>query len=128
MPSSRPPDSGIVSVPTAADLGTWTARHWTDGVQVDELQPLEQLVIETRNSTYELPILDPRTGEALVSGGRFFAAPTRAQVAGCSLGGSFLKVRGIYAGFSLELIRDGETVVTSPVRSVSAVRPRNVSH
>lgn len=126
--SPRRDYSAVIPITSAADLNNWSAREWSDGVQVDELTPLDQVVIETRNSRYEVTILNPQDGEALVRGGRFFPEFTRAQIAGCSLGGSFLKVRGIYRGFSVELLRDGETIVTSTVRSVSVVPAEDTTH
>jgi hypothetical protein len=56
-----------------------------------------------------------------VRGGKFFPEFTDAHVAGSSLGGSFLKLRGIYVGFCLELHRGTHTIVTSPVRSIGPV-------
>jgi hypothetical protein len=44
-------------------------------------------------------------------------------LAGSSLGGSFLKMRGIYVGFSMELCHEGETIITSPVRSIVGADP-----
>ena len=50
---------------------------------------------------------------------------TRALILGSSLGGAFLKVRGIYCGFSLELYATGTRIVTSVVQSVQiAAEPR----
>jgi hypothetical protein len=40
-------------------------------------------------------------------------------VAGSSLGGSFLKVHGIYVGFRMELSDGSRMIVTSPVEEVS---------
>ena len=43
-----------------------------------------------------------------------------AHVAGASLGGSFLKVHGVYIGFRMEFhVDDRETLVTAPVESIS---------
>lgn len=127
MPS-RSSDTLTTRVPAAADLSSWSDRAWTEGVQVDERPALDRLFIRTRNNTYDITVLVPHTGEVLVRGGKFFPEPTRARVAGCSLGGSFLKLRGIYVGFSIELWFDGETVITSPVRSITAAPPESVSH
>ena len=38
---------------------------------------------------------------------------------GSSLGGSFLKVRGIYVGFCLELHSEGAPIVTTVVQSIA---------
>ena len=64
-------------------------------------------------------ITDPQAAEVLVRGGAYFPEFTRARVAGCSLGGSFLKLRGIYVGFRVELLSGSQTILTSPVQSIS---------
>ena len=127
MPLNEP-NGETMRVAAVADLDTWSSREWEDGVQVDELTPLEQLVVRTRNSRYDITVLSPQTGDVLVQGGRFFPKPTPAKLSGASLGGSFLKMRGIYVGFRLELWRDGETVITSPVESIANARPDDVLH
>ena len=116
--------SGVTSqvmtapAPAVADLETWSKRPWTDGLQVDVLQDLETLCVRTRNSTYEITVLCARTAEVLVRGGQFFPEYTPVRVAGSSLGGSFLKLHGIYLGFSMELQHDGQTIVTTEVQSI----------
>ena len=67
-------------------------------------------------------------GDVLVQGGRFFQEPTRARLTGASLGGSFLKLRGIYVGFSMELWCEGETVVTSPVQTIEQIDTDDARH
>lgn len=100
----------------AAQLDFWTQRKWEDGVQVDQLRALERLEVRTRNSVYE--IIVSGGGDVLVKGGRFFPEYTRAVVLGCSLGGAFLKLGGIYRGFSMEFLFEGTRIVTSPVEAV----------
>ena len=80
---------------------------------------METLTVRTENSTYEITVICGRTGEILIRGGRFFPEFTPAKLAGSSLGGSFLKLRGIYAGFSLEVHFDKRLIITSRVRSIS---------
>ena len=109
------------SFPAAADLETWSNRAWTDGVQIDALQDLDVLAVRTRNSLYEVTIVSGQTGEVLVRGGRFFPEPTRVCLAGSSLGGSFLKHRGIYVGFRMELHRDRQATITTEVRSIQRI-------
>lgn len=112
---------GAVGVPLGADLDAWAARSWDDGVQVDRLEALDQIVVRTRNTTYEITILDPHSGDVAVRGGRFFPQSTRARVGGSSLGGSFLKLRGIYRGFCVEFYYgEREWIVTTPVQSITA--------
>lgn len=111
-------NSSIAAPATVSTLSAWASFAWEDGVQIEALARLDTLQVRTRNTTYEITVLSPRTGEVLVRGGRFFPEHTRAQIAGSSLGGSFLKVGGIYAGFSLEILHEGERIVTTRVRSV----------
>jgi hypothetical protein len=108
-----------VAVPEkAVPLDAWSKHPWTDGVQVDELPPLEAVEVQTRNTRYQLVVVDGRNGEVLVTGGRFFPVATRARVNGCTLGGSCLKWRGVYPGFLMELQVGAEVVITTRVRTV----------
>jgi hypothetical protein len=105
----------------AAQLDFWTMRAWDDGVQVDQLRAMDRLQIRTRNSIYHIIIGD--SGDVLVKGGRFFPEYTRAVVLGSSLGGAFLKLGGIYRGFSMEIMFDGTRIVTSTVEAVLSGPP-----
>jgi hypothetical protein len=107
-----------VSCPIGADLDAWSRHEWSEGVQIDTLQDLETLLVQTLNSTYEIMGLCPRTGEVLVRGGQFFPEYTPARLAGSSLGGSFLKQHGVYVGFSMELQHEQQTILTTRVRSI----------
>jgi hypothetical protein len=108
-------------VPGSALLEAWSSHDWSEGVQVDRLRDLDILHVRTRNTLYEITIICAQTGEAVITGGRFFTERTRAVVLGCSLGGAFLKLRGVYRGFSLELYARGMRIVTSPVHSIHPV-------
>ena len=113
------------SVPAGAVLGNWSKDPWTNGVQVDRMEDMEKLVIQTRNSLYEIIIIDGRSGEILVRGGQFFPELTPARLAGATLGGSFCKMRGIYTGFRMEINASGQRTVTTPVESIRILsRPR----
>src|SRR5262245_3216809 len=105
-------------VPSGALLDTWTARGWTDGLLINQLSAFDHLVIRTRHSTYEMVVISPEGAEVMVRGGVFFPEFTRVRVAGRSLGGSFLKLHGIYLGFRMELADGGRMIVTSPVEMV----------
>ena len=85
------------------------------------MRDMDQLVVRTENSTYEITVISRETGEILVRGGRFFPEFTPARLAGSSLGGSFLKLRGIYAGFNLEIHVGRKLIVTSRVSKISLV-------
>lgn len=103
------------AVPATAVLDNWANAEWTDGYQVDAALPFQALTVVTQNSVYELVVTDPGSGGVRLRGGHLFPEWRDGLLAGCSLGGSFLKMRGIYAGFCMELRVDGETVITSPV-------------
>ncbi len=109
-------------VPTAALLTSWLEYPWDAGVNLARLNPLDTVVVRTRNSTYEIIVTAPSTGEVLVRGGEFFPAFTAARLAGSTLGGSVLKLRSIHRGFRIEFGLGRQFVLTSPVQTV-VVRP-----
>lgn len=111
------------SLPAACNLETWSALPWSDGLQLPALHALETLEVRTKNSVYEITVLDPRSGEVLVRGGAFFPVCTRVRLAGASLAGSFLKLLGIYVGFSMEIHTDDGPIVTTRVRHIAIVKP-----
>jgi hypothetical protein len=113
------------AIGAACDLEAWTSAPWTDGLQLPNLHPLETLEVRTKNTTYEITVMDPRSGEVLVRGGRFFPVYTRVRLAGASLSGSFLKLLGVYVGFSMELHTDDGAIVTTRVREIAVVNPAN---
>ena len=115
--------------PSGSSLDAWTAHDWRLGVQLENVNALEAFVVRTANSTYEITVLSPPTGEILVRGGAFFPVVTRARLAGASLGGSFLKRHGIYVGFRLEFVSDQTPIVTTPVQTISrGPHPHESSH
>ena len=89
-------------ISASAILDTRSRHEWTDGVQIDQMPDLERLTVKTLNSTYEITILCGHKGEVLVRGGRFFPEFANARLSGSSLGGSFLKMHGVYIGFKIE--------------------------
>jgi hypothetical protein len=112
----------------ATDLQRWAEHDWSGAVQLETMAGLERLAVRTRNSTYEITVLSPRTGEVLVQGGRFFPTTTRARLAGASAGGSFLKVRAICPGFLMELAHEGRTILTTRVQSVATITDTAPAH
>jgi hypothetical protein len=112
----------------AYDLDAWSSFPWTDGIQVDRLRSLETLEVQTKNTVYEITVMDPRSGEILVRGGKFFPVYTRARLSGASLAGSFLKLLGVYVGFSMEFHTDDGAIVTTRVREITTNRqPRTTN-
>jgi hypothetical protein len=120
-------DTGIFRLKAVPqELQWWADRGWTGGIDFSRLAGLEQFVVRTRNTTYELTVLSPCSGEVLVRGGRVFPAYTRAHFAGSSLGGSFLKLRALHAGFLMEFIHDGQRIVTTRVKDIATITPPSV--
>ena len=116
--------SVVVPVPVRSPglLSSWSAHDWREGVCLDELALLERLVVQTANSTYEIVLVAPDQARILVRGGAFFPVFTPARLAGCSLGGSFLKLHSIHVGFRMELVSNAQSIVTSPVQMISFSR------
>src|SRR5687767_12428553 len=100
-------------------LTNWSEADWTNGCQVDELPDLQPLTVITRNHFYEIVVLAGRTGRLRIRGGLLIPEWREAVLAGCTLGGSFLKLRGIYTGFCMELHVDGEVILTTPVQRLT---------
>src|SRR6266851_4644400 len=105
----------------AATLDTWTTHDWSQGVLIPHLAPHDQLIVRTRNSTYEIIVMVPHTASVMVRGGAFFPTFAPARVAGSSLGGGLLKLHGVYAGFQMELVTDDLPLITTRVRTVSVL-------
>ena len=114
------------AVPASATLSAWQHHPWSDGVSIDQLSPLDRLIVRTRHSTYEIVATEAGSAEVLVRGGSFFPEFTTVRLAGASLGGSFLKLRSVHVGFAIEFAVDMRAIVTSPVRSIS-IRPAHAA-
>ena len=115
----RRPSESATPVPASGVLSAWSRHDWRGGVQLEELSALDQLVVKTENSTYEIILLSSATADVLVRGGAFYPVFTAARLAGSSLGGSFLKLRSVHVGFRMELSSERGFIVTSAVRSVA---------
>ena len=116
------------AIPAAAILNNWSEDPWTNGVQVGRMEDMEKLAVRTRNSLYEITIIEGRSGEILVRGGQFFLELTPARLAGATLGGCFCKMRGIYVGFRMEINANGQRTVTTPVESIGVLPPSEIEN
>jgi hypothetical protein len=114
--------SKTVLYPRSALLNSWTSHNWKNGLQVESLGDFTEIQVQTRNTLYEITVIDGFRREILVRGGRFFPEKTRASLAGSSLGGGLLKLGGIYTGFSLEIVSDDETIITTHVKSIHCMK------
>ena len=103
-----------ISSHRGAILDGWSDSEWSDGVQIDQIEELTTLAVQTSNSLYEITVLNGHTGDVLVRGGEFFPVRTAVRLEGSTCGGSILKRRGIYVGSRMEIVRE-------PVELVSRV-------
>ncbi len=56
--------------PRGAMLDAWSEYDWENGVQIDQMEDRERLVVRTHNSVYEITIISGHSGEVLVRGGK----------------------------------------------------------
>jgi hypothetical protein len=101
------------------DIGeTRPATNWDEGIQINACSPLDRLVVETRNSIYDIVVVSPKDGDVLVRGGHLFPDFRKAQLVGATAGGHTIKLLGVYVGLCLELFADRRSVITSPVAAI----------
>ena len=112
------------AVPASATLSAWQHHQWSEGVSVEQLSPLDRLIVRTHHSTYEIVATEAGSADVLVRGGAFFPEFTPVRLAGASLGGSFLKLRSVHVGFAIEFALEKRAIVTSTVRSISVAAAR----
>ncbi|HTI43447.1 MAG TPA: hypothetical protein VL693_16585 [Vicinamibacterales bacterium] len=119
--STISPSSTLVTRRTTLDgfVGELTDAP---GIYLRDLDPLTTLLVRTRNSTYR--VIVSHGTSVLVQGGRFFRDATAARIDGSGFGGSLLKTGWIGVGFRMEIVADGERIITTPVREVTVDRGR----
>ncbi len=88
------------------------------GVSLESVAPFDTILVRTLNSEYRIFLLDPKTGHAVVQGGRYFVEPAEAIVIGSVGVGSVPKTGWIGAGLRLQMTIDSGVVNTSPIQSV----------
>src|SRR5215510_8909654 len=109
----------MYTVPRYSDLdGVIEISPLLEGVALTALEACDTIHVRTRNSDYEIFLLDPKSGRALVRGGEYFAEPVEATVSGSTFGGCMLKVGWLGVGLSMEIYVNGQRTVTSPVKSL----------
>jgi hypothetical protein len=101
-----------ISSHRGAILDGWSDSEWSDGVQIDQIEELTTLAVQTSNSLYEITVLNGHTGDVLVRGGEFFPVRTPVRLEGSTCGGSILKRRGIYVGLRMEIVPQPVELVT----------------
>jgi hypothetical protein len=100
-------------------LDFWTREKWSSGLQIRQTAILDRVFVWTSNSLYELIIISPSTNEVMIRGGKYFPNYACVRLSGSSMGGSFLKLGGIYVGFRMEIAEHGNTIVTGPVGKIA---------
>ena len=111
------------TIAAGAALDFWSCEPWTNGVQIDQMNEMQKLLVRTRNNWYEITVMNSWSGEIVVRGGRFFPHATLARLAGATFGGSILKLRGIYIGLQMEIHADDGPVLTTRVKMIAVQEP-----
>jgi hypothetical protein len=108
--------------PSTSLLDHWCESPWENGIQIDRLQDMQLLKVRTVNSLYEFTIISATEGLVLVRGGLHFPEWTPVGFSGSTLGGSFIKTKGIYLGFCMEFsLGEMRIFTTSPVQWIGPV-------
>jgi len=121
VPVMQPSSTTITTRPGAGHTGVTLesfarGSECADGVRVRDLSACDCLELNTRNSLYRLWMLNPIDGRVLIQGGALFCVPAEATIVGATAGGSMLKVGWILEGFNLEILHDGQRIVTTAIR------------
>jgi hypothetical protein len=110
----------MYALPRYCDLdGVSEISPLLEGVTLMTLKACDTIHVRTRNSEYEIFLLDPESARALVRGGEYFAEPVEATVSGSTFGGCMLKMGWLGIGLRMEIYANGQRTVTSPVQSLS---------
>jgi hypothetical protein len=113
----------MYTVPQYCDLeGVSEISPLLEGVTLTALEACDMIHVRTRNSDYEIFLLDPKSGRALVRGGEYFAEPVEATMSGSTFGGCMLKAGWLGVGLQMEICANGQRTVTSPIRSLRVDR------
>jgi hypothetical protein len=116
------PKSGSGYYPSGSLLDRWSESPWDNGIQIERLRDLQTLKVRTMNSLYEFTIISATEGQVLVRGGLHFPEWTSIGLSGSTLGGSFIKAKGIYVGFCMEFsLGEMRIFTTSVVRWIGPV-------
>jgi hypothetical protein len=97
--------------------GFTEAVSCTSGISLHDLDPLTTLLVHTRNSIYR--VIVSQGTSVIVQGGPFFPDATAARIDGSGFGGSLLKTGWIGVGLRMEIVANGERIITTPVREVA---------
>src|SRR6266508_2219673 len=113
----------MYTIPRYCDLdGVIEIGPLLEGVALTALEACDTIHMRTRNSDYEITLLDPKSGRSLVRGGECFAEPVEATVSGSTFGGCMLKAGWLGVGLRMEIYANGQRTVTSPIQALRVER------
>jgi hypothetical protein len=109
----------MYTIPRYRDLdGVIEISPLLEGVALTALEACDTIHVRTRDSDYEITMLDPKSGRALVRGGECFTEPMEATVSGSTFGGCMLKAGWLGVRLRMEIYVNGQRTVTSPIQSL----------
>jgi len=95
-----------------------------EGIEIDKLDPGTKLVLKTKNSVYDVEIIDKN--KVLIQGGRRvngsirYIKPTSVIIVGATFGGSIIKVGWIGENMHMEIYEHAtkkRILITTPVKA-----------
>ena len=122
QPPLQPSDGRVEQVATE------NAAEFSDGYGLSllDLQPLTTLVVRTRNSVYQMTVV--QGSDVLVQGGRTFPVAKAGYVVGSTFVGSTVKRAWIGVGMQMEIVSDCRCLMTSPVETITIDPERATLH
>jgi hypothetical protein len=118
----------MYTVPQCCTLdGATKISKELEGVTLGALETYDTIHAQTRNSDYKIFLLDPKSGRALVQGGKYLTEPVEATVSGSTFGGCMLKMGWLGVGLRMEININGQRLETSPVQELRVVHD-NLKH
>jgi hypothetical protein len=85
-----------------------------------------KIVAKTKNSVYNMQLVDPKTGQIKIQGGKRWPKEANAYLHGYSLGGSMLFCKSVSIDVFLEIAEEGKrTVRTTAVEELTITTPDN---
>jgi hypothetical protein len=94
----------------------------SQGVALQSLTAGTRLTVNTRNTRYQVVVLDPVTRQVTVRGGSIFRNGVQGRLEGATAGGSVLRLGWVGVGLRIELSTDDRRITTSAVRTVTIER------
>ena len=106
-------------------LDCWTSEHGpiasnldSSDVVLETLNPFDTILLRTHNSEYRILLIDPKTGRALVEGGKYLVEPSEALIRGSAAPAYAFKPGVIGIGSRLEMWVEEQVLLTSLIKSV----------